>query len=121
MTKRCEKSEKWLERYLQKRVKETGGLCLKYSNPIVTGFPDRLILYPGGVALWAEIKSLGKEPTPLQLHRLRQLQQLEFRTWVCDTPEKVEEIVSTSLFLCRRRKGNGSSSPTATRKGPSDG
>lgn len=102
MTKRCAESEKWLEKQLSRRVKETGGLCLKYSNPIVTGFPDRLILYPGGLVLWAELKSRGKEPTPLQLHRITQLRRLGFKVWVCDSPETVEEIVSY---------------PTPTRKG----
>lgn len=102
MTRRCEESEKWLERHLTRRVKETGGLCLKYSNPVVTGFPDRILLYPGGEVRWVELKSKGKEPTPLQLHRILQLRRLGFRVWVCDSRETVEEIVS---------------SPTPTRRG----
>ena len=33
-------SEKAIERYLAARVKELGGLCLKYSNAGMVGFPD---------------------------------------------------------------------------------
>ena len=120
MTKKCEEKEKWLEKHLSQRVKETGGLGLKYSNPIATGFPDRMILYPNGTVLWAEMKTRGKEPTPLQLHRLAQLRALGFHTWVCDSRETVEEIVATGVRISRKRartRGSGSFL-TATNKGP---
>lgn len=96
MAKICETSEKWLERYLTMRVRLTGGRALKYQNPIETGFPDRLLLYPGGVALWVELKSKGKKPTEMQQHRMGQLRKLGFRVWVADSKEKIEEIVDTA-------------------------
>lgn len=93
IVKHAEVSEKALERYLVRRVKEEGGLCLKYSNPGMTGYPDRLCLLPGGKAVWVELKSKGEKPTRLQSLRHRALQDIGQRVYVADSREKVDEIL----------------------------
>ena len=35
-----ELSEKSIERYLFDRVRQSGGVCLKYSNPNMGGYPE---------------------------------------------------------------------------------
>lgn len=52
-------SEKAIERYLCDVVKKLGGVCLKYSNANMVGYPDRVALMPGGLCVWFELKSKG--------------------------------------------------------------
>lgn len=89
----AEVSEKSIEEYLSKRVKDLGGLPLKYYNPNVTGYPDRLLLFPGGLAVWVEVKSKGKQLSPLQAVRRSRLQALGFQCYVCDSRDKADEII----------------------------
>ena len=66
IVRHSEVSEKAIEAYLNKRCKENGLLCLKYSNANVTGYPDRLVCCINGKVIWVELKSKGKKPTKLQ-------------------------------------------------------
>lgn len=91
-------SEKAIERHLRRRVASAGGLCLKYSNAAEPGYPDRLILLPGGRAAWAEIKSKGRKPSALQRSRIEQLRRMGFRADVVDSPEAADAIVRALLL-----------------------
>lgn len=70
--------EKLIERKLVKLARQSGGLALKFTSPGFDGVPDRLLLFPGGIAAFAEIKTTGKKPRPLQMSRKRQLEKLGF-------------------------------------------
>lgn len=94
ITRHAEVSEKAIERYLAERVKALGGVCLKYSNPGMTGYPDRLCVMPEGKTIWVELKSRGRKPEALQEVRFRQLESLGHRVYVCDSREKVDEVLS---------------------------
>lgn len=48
--------EKEIEARLVERVKERGGLCLKWVCPGWAGVPDRIILLPGGLIRFVELK-----------------------------------------------------------------
>ena len=90
-----EVSEKAIERYLVDEVKKLGGVCLKYSNQNMAGYPDRLILLPGARTIWVELKSKGKHTTPLQHVRIRTLQNLGYSVFVCDNKESVDNVIKT--------------------------
>lgn len=90
-------SEKALERYLVELVRSHGGRCLKYANSQQTGYPDRLILLPGGRTAWAEIKSRGKHPTRLQCIRMDELRLLGYRAEVVDSRTKALDFVASLL------------------------
>lgn len=94
IARHAEVSEKAIERYLAERVKALGGVCLKYSNPGMTGYPDRLCVMPEGKTIWVELKSRGRKPEALQEVRFRQLASLGHRVYVCDSREKVDEVLS---------------------------
>jgi hypothetical protein len=51
--------EKTVEAALRKAVEDNGGLCLKWVCPGHTGVPDRMILFPGGVIAFVELKRPG--------------------------------------------------------------
>lgn len=107
----ADESEKAIESYLCRLVKESGGIPLKYSSGTTTGYPDRVLLFPGGRVIWVEVKSAGCNPTALQSHRIQQLRELGLVVRLCDSREKAEAIV---------RLAQGSSWPPRGPYFPSD-
>lgn len=87
-----EVSEKEIEKYLCKRMKEIGLLCLKYSNANETGYPDRLIVLPASTCIWVELKSKGRKPTKVQQIRIAELKKLKHVVWVIDNKPLVDEL-----------------------------
>lgn len=87
-----EVSEKEIEKYLCKRMKEIGLLCLKYSNANETGYPDRLIVLPASMCIWVELKSKGRKPTKVQQIRIAELKKLKHVVWVIDNKPLVDEL-----------------------------
>lgn len=55
--------EKEIEAHLVRRVKEAGGIAYKFTSPQRRSVPDRLVLMPGGRALFVECKRPGAKPT----------------------------------------------------------
>lgn len=93
IVRHAEVSEKAIEAYLTKRVKEMGGVCLKYSNPGEVGYPDRAVLLPGGVAAWVELKSKGRKPTKAQALRIEHLQKMGHNVAVISSREGVDNFL----------------------------
>lgn len=87
------KSEKYLEGLLVKRTKYLGCLCLKYSNGNETGYPDRMVLLPGGDLLWVEVKSAGKKLRPIQGARKKQLEAIGHEVYVVDSLESLDTVI----------------------------
>lgn len=92
-------SEKWLERTAAEWVNTCGGFCVKLIASTVTGLPDRLILWPGGVAEFVEFKSSGKRPGPMQRIIRTRIEYLGFRYTVIDD----EQTLKQWQFLNRDR------------------
>lgn len=93
IAKHAERSEKAIEAYLVKRVKELGGVALKYYNPSQTGYPDRIVLLPGGYVFWVELKSKGEKPRPIQVKRHAELAALGQRVLVFDSKTEIDEFL----------------------------
>lgn len=89
-----EVSEKAIEKYLVEKVKTIGGVCLKYSNPNMDGYPDRLVVLPGGRTSWVELKSKNKKPTKLQMLRHKQLADMGHNVNVVDSKNNVDYLIS---------------------------
>lgn len=86
--------EKHIEQKFTHAVKQAGGKALKLTSPNLAGVPDRLILMPGGRAAFAEIKAPGKKPRPLQTHRINQLTELGFTTYIIDNPNQIPDVIN---------------------------
>ena len=98
LDRNSEESEKALESYLCRLVRQAGGVALKYASGTSTGYPDRLLLFPGGRVIWVEVKSRGGNPTPLQSHRICCLREMGFVVRLCDSREKAEAIVRIGTY-----------------------
>ena len=87
-------SEKQIEHALTLMVKARGGIAPKFVSPSFAGMPDRLVLLPGGVFAFAELKAPGMKPRALQLARHRLLKDLGFKVYVIDGIKQIEEVLS---------------------------
>lgn len=83
-----------IEKKLVRKVKAKGGIAPKFVSPSYAGMPDRLVLLPGGVFAFAELKAPGKKPRPLQVARHRMLRSLGFKVYVIDGTEQIEEVLN---------------------------
>ena len=86
-------NEKFIEQKLVTAVKTKGGIALKFVSPSFAGMPDRLILMPGGMMAFAELKAPGVKPRPLQVARHEMLRRLGFRVYVIDGIEQIGGIL----------------------------
>lgn len=96
--------EKLLERKLTRRLGELGVIALKYTNPFVSGYPDRLCLCPGGTAFWVELKTTGQKPRPLQRLRHEQLRALGYTVFVVDDKQTLDLVVSFARNQLKSQK-----------------
>ena len=48
--------EKSIEQYLRRQVEARGGRCVKFDPTYNRGWPDRIVLLPGGKLVWVELK-----------------------------------------------------------------
>lgn len=90
-------SEKVIEKRLNAEVKSLGGWSLKLLCQFVTGLPDRLVLLPGGIIFFAEIKSTGKKPTTIQELVHERIRRLGFTVYVIDSLEQLNKILNELL------------------------
>lgn len=75
--------EKEIEAKLVKAVKDRGGLCLKWVCPGWAGVPDRIVLLPGGRAMFVELKRpKGGKLSSRQKWWRKKLMDLGFSAWV---------------------------------------
>lgn len=94
-----------MEGLLKRRIEQAvpGAKCLKFVSPGYTGVPDRLILIPGGLAVFVELKRPGEVPRQRQLFVQSQFRKMGFQVCGCvDSPEKVQEVVRLCVMLAGR-------------------
>lgn len=77
--------ESTIEKHLIAEVKKAGGIAYKFLSPGRRAVPDRLILLPGGRAVFVECKSPGEKPRPEQLREHERLRALGFNVVVLDS------------------------------------
>lgn len=85
--------ERNIEAYLRDQVKVVGGIAYKFTSPGNAGVPDRLVLLPGGRAVFIELKAPGRQPTPLQQRQQQRIRDLGFTVLVIDSKEEVDEFI----------------------------
>ena len=90
-------TEKDIERYFTRKVKEHGGLAWKFVSPGHAGVPDRIVLLPNGKCCFAEIKAQGGKTRKLQISVVKRLEKQGFDVWIIDSHEKVREFIEHYL------------------------
>lgn len=83
-----------MEARLRRKAEEAGGLCAKFIPDFKPGMPDRLVVLPGGILVWVELKRpKGGRLSPLQLLRHKELAALGQRVAVVWTKEQANALI----------------------------
>lgn len=105
--------ERDIEQYLVRQIEKIGGKAYKFSSPNNRAIPDRLCILPGGFMFFAELKALGKIPTPLQARVISFLRSLGATVAVIDSKGKVDDLIN--VLLDKLVKETGISLPNKRR------
>ena len=84
--------ERDVEQKLRSEVEKRGGRCFKFLSS-VSGVPDRLLLLPGGLVFFVELKKKGEKPRKLQEVQMRKIRELGFRVRVVDSEQGIQELM----------------------------
>ena len=82
-----------IEDFFVKECKKLGWLPLKFVSPSMTGLPDRIVLVPGGVVFFVELKAPGKKPRKRQTVVHNMLRRLGFAVFIADTKSAAEVAI----------------------------
>ena len=104
--------ERFIEQKLVARVKREGGLCPKFVSPGSDGWPDRLVLMPGGKIAFVELKAPQGRLRPIQVQRHAQLRDLGFLVFTVNDPEQIPEVLELLTVKTRRKKPTVSQTTT---------
>lgn len=74
-----------------------GHIRMSFLPGAKAGYPDDQFLIPGGRPLFWEFKRPGKEPTPLQYERIRELRSLGYDAGWSDNSDAAREAISRAM------------------------
>jgi len=66
---------------------------MKFTPRGRVGYQDRIVLLPGGIALFVELKRPGETLRKLQEHTREEIQKLGFVVVVADTNDRVDAFL----------------------------
>lgn len=86
--------EKRLEQIFRDGINGLGGWAIKMNPAGLVGIPDRLVLLPGGLIFFVELKITTGRLSPMQNRIREKLEALGFRVHTLWTREQVDEFLS---------------------------
>lgn len=87
--------ERTLETQLRLAVERAGGMYLKWTCPGRRGVPDRMVLFPGGLLVFVELKRPGEKVKAQSLQDFwhDRLRQYDFIGRVISQPDEIDPFV----------------------------
>lgn len=85
--------ESTVEAALSRECRLHGFLCLKLT-PSTPGVPDRVVLLPGGVAVFVEVKAPGRRPRAAQISWHERLADMGHYVCVVDHPAGARDLIA---------------------------
>ena len=86
--------ESELEHHLVREVKRIGGLAPKWVSTGNRGVPDRLVILPGGITVYVEMKAPGKPLKPLQKRWAKILRGMGHRVYKIDSDDDIDQFIT---------------------------
>lgn len=97
--------ESKIQSHLRRQVLKHGGILRRLRD---VGATDRLVLWPGGMADFVELKAPGKKPRALQAREHEKIFGMGFLVFVLDDMMGVDTYVSARVhavkLIAKRRK-----------------
>jgi hypothetical protein len=92
--------ESSFEKWFKGKIEVLGGMCLKFWPGYFTGFPDRIVLMPGGFILFVETKTPTGKLSARQRLVHKMLKRLGFRIECITDKEEAYDLLETiKMFL----------------------
>lgn len=88
--------ESRIEAKIRKYLKFLGCLCLKQDARLIPGIPDRLVVMPGGLSFFLEIKTPTGVLSRIQKVRISTLEHRNIPVYVVRSLTEVEEIIESN-------------------------
>ena len=86
--------EREIEKKFGEEMRRLGCLVCKFTSPGKAGVPDRLVILPGGLVWFAEIKRPGGKLRPLQVFWKKQIERLGAKYYVVDSLDAIANVVN---------------------------
>ena len=87
--------ERDIERYLVRRTIEHGGVAYKWVSPGRVGVADRIVLLPGGVVWFVELKTVKGRLSPWQKLFAADMRRMGMNYIVIRSKEEVDAYISS--------------------------
>ncbi|MBR8700255.1 hypothetical protein IX317_000623 [Fusobacterium sp. DD29] len=89
-------SEKQIEDYLKKKVKDSGGLCIKWTSPGTAGVPDRIVILNKKVR-FVELKAPDKRNNLSKLQKavINKIRKCGVDVYILATYEEIDNFIET--------------------------
>ncbi len=85
--------ESTIEARLVREVKKRGGLCYKFTSPGNPGVPDRIVILPGGITVYVELKTEIGRLAKIQKWQIEELRRRGAAVRVLKGMEQVMEFL----------------------------
>jgi len=85
--------ERDIERYLVRRIVEHGGVAYKWVSPGRAGVADRIVLLPGGVVWFVELKTAKGRLSPWQKVFAAEMRRMGMNYIVIKSKGEVDELL----------------------------
>lgn len=86
-------TEKKIEAWLGKQLKSLGCLYFKFVSPGNTGVPDRIIVLPGGLVIFVELKTDRGALSPVQWYQIDRLRDRGAGVFILFGMDDAESLV----------------------------
>ena len=87
--------ERDIERYLVRRTIEHGGVAYKWVSPGRVGVADRIVLLPGGVVWFVELKTVKGRLSPWQKLFAADMRRMGMNYIVIRSKEEVDAYLGS--------------------------
>lgn len=82
---------------MRKAVQKLKGMYIKMVPLHLAGIPDRLVLLPGGVIFFCEVKGTGEDLRPIQRVIIKKIRKLGVKVFILEHTSQIEELCNTKM------------------------
>lgn len=85
--------ERDIERYVNRKAKETGCLTYKFTSPGNPGVPDRIIITPKGQTIFVELKAKCGRLANIQKYQIARMRDLGCDVRVITGMDEAKQLI----------------------------